>query len=158
MRLVPVTFYIGYWTSPFILFTTLIYSTEKSRRDGKFYKLAISFALLNLLVCLIGIMLSLFTINWIIDIIDAQVYYEYRVEIIVQTAFLVLASGICLLDVFSLTCLNGPIAAQNNLRIHQKNEQQPSTQNNNVTYSYPQEQQGYVQNYNQLDNFPPPYS
>ncbi|CAH8449832.1 unnamed protein product [Schistosoma mattheei] len=175
IRIVPLTFYAGYWTSPFILFTAVIYSIEKSRQDGKFYKLAISFALFSLLVCLIGIMLSLFTIYWIIDIIDAQVYYEYRVEIIVQTALLILASGICLIDVFSLTCCccsnvstvsKDTITHQNNLRTHSKNTQQLPTQITNVTdplqlHSYPQGyqvNQGYDQNYSQPNNFPPPYS
>ncbi|CAH8471877.1 unnamed protein product [Schistosoma rodhaini] len=120
-------------------------------------------------------MLSLFTIYWIIDIIDAQVYYEYRVEIIVQTALLILASGICLMDIFSLTCcccLNistvpkDIIIDQNNLGIHSKNEQQLPAQVTNITGplqlpSYPQGyqvNQGYGQNYSQLNNFPPPYS
>ncbi|CAH8820702.1 unnamed protein product [Trichobilharzia szidati] len=103
-RIVPVTFYAGYWTSPFILLTAITFTLAKSKVDGKFYKLAIFSSIFTLIVCILGILFSLISIYWILDITNGYAYYEYREEMIVQCSLITLAGILALINLFIITC------------------------------------------------------
>ncbi|CAH8490823.1 unnamed protein product [Heterobilharzia americana] len=147
--------------------SAITYNVASDKEDEHFYKLV---ALCDLFA-LIGIMFSLFSIYWIIDIIHGKVYYEFREEIIVQCAFIVLTCVLCLSKLFTLTCCccycpyvtlftsNKVTPNRHNLKTHLHEQSLPvQTIVTNIPRSndYPGGQVN--QNYNLPTGFPSPYT